>query len=98
MELLDAFARQSDEAIGACVKQQVFSFLDNAVTKLARGLHCGSAQLAPHRLAAATADGGGGGGGAGEAAGGNAMAEGAGDFGELAPEEDVDDDEAVDLT
>lgn len=98
MELLDAFARQSDEAISQCARQQLFTFLDNSITKLARALHCGSAQLMPHRLAAAEQRGGGGGGEAGEPAGGRAMEEGTGDFGELAPEEDVDEDEAIDLT
>lgn len=57
VELLDAYARQSAEAIAACVAQPVFTYLDNHVTLIARGaIFCllmslmGPAPLLPLRV------------------------------------------------
>jgi len=93
--LLDAYARQSDEALKAAVGGQMFNFLENQVTRLAKSLTLRSAGV-PTRLLATAA-----------AASGLAsmaldapasQAEATGDFGEVAPEdEDVAKEEEVDL-
>ena len=86
--LVGAFAAQSDEALAACVGGQTFTFLENQVTRAAKaltlrsaavplGMLGGSAAVAPEVAAAAAAAGG----------------EGTGDFGELAPEDELDPDD-----
>ena len=86
--LVGAFAAQSDEALAACVGGQTFTFLENQVMRAAKaltlrsaavplGMLGGSAAVAPEVAAAAAAAGG----------------EGTGDFGELAPEDELDPDD-----
>ena len=105
-ELLDAFAQQDAEALVACTSLQIFTFLDNLVTKLARSLTLKSVCVPPHRLVAAASSFG----GAartthtasamvgGEDAAGPALEAGTGDFGEMAPEEEAQEEDEVDLT
>lgn len=100
MDLLEAYAQQDEAAVAACLKQQVFGFLDSQLVLASRALTLRSVgvpvdKLASARPAAAAAGGGGrlsgvlggsGGAAAGAAAG---LGQGTGDFGEVAPEEDA---------
>jgi len=102
LELLDAYARQDAEAVAAVLSQSAFSYLDNAVSLLAKTLTLETAAVPGHKIVSATSSGRGGRGGsdgglmaaaAAEGAGGVVLAaptveQAAGDFGEVAPEDD----------
>lgn len=102
LELLDAYARQDAEAVAAVLSQSAFSYLDNAVSLLAKTLTLETAAVPAHKIVSATSSGRGGRGGsdgglmaaaAAEGAGGVVLAaptveQAAGDFGEVAPEDD----------
>jgi len=95
VELLDAYAQQSAEALSACLAQQVFTYLDNQVTLLAKTLTLDGLAVPPHRLMASAAAAGTGD-GTGSKSGGDVppslaaprVDQSAGDFGEVAPEDD----------
>ena len=85
--LVGAFAAQSDEALAACVGGQTFTFLENQVTRAAKALTLRSAAVPLGMLGGSAAV-------APEVAAAAAAA-GAGhhDFGELAPEDELDPDD-----
>ena len=95
--LLDAYTSQSEDALSACVARQVFTFLDHQVTLAARALTLATAScpvfapLSGGDSSHGPASGGGGG-----------LAEGTGDFGEVAPEDEAaaeeEEEEELDLT
>ncbi len=106
-ELLSAYTSQSEEALAACLGQSVFSFLDNQVSLTAKTLTLRSCGVPGERLTQAYSSnfgGGGGSSGGGSGGGGGAKAavamgggaaslgEGTGDFGEVAPEEELTED------
>lgn len=100
LELLDVMAMQDETALAVCVGKQIFTFLDNKITQLAKALTLAAARVPAHRIISAPMAGGGvaagGGGGAlppppPPAPGASASAS-TGDFGEMAPEDELTED------
>mmetsp|Transcript_22755 Transcript_22755/g.47826 ORF Transcript_22755/g.47826 Transcript_22755/m.47826 type:complete len:339 (+) Transcript_22755:138-1154(+) len=93
--LLHAYTSQDEGALQACVSGNIYTHLENRVTHLARGLTLRSAGVPIDKLTVAAAGGGGecGDGGGGAAAAISGSAQGTGDFGEVAPEDELDDDD-----
>jgi len=109
-KLLHGYTSQSEEALAAAVSNHMLSHLENQVTRIAKSLTLRSAGVPMHKVdrgggGGGSGDGGGGGGGltSGGGSGGSGGTgagvvplAGTGDFGELAPEDELDDDD--DLT
>ena len=95
--LLAAFTSQSDEEVAAAVKEHTLTHLENQVARAAKTLTLQSAGVPMHKIdrGGAASGGGAGAGGSGASSGGGGALPlaGTGDFGEVAPEDEVDDDD-----
>jgi len=54
-DLLDAFEKRNVDALNACTKKQIFNFLDNQVTKIARGLKISESLVPEHSIGTVSA-------------------------------------------
>lgn len=97
-ELLGAYAAQNQDALTACLARPQFGFVDNSVSLLARGLTLQSCGCPRDRLSPDYSSNYGGGGASGAAraalpdASAAGMGTGTGDFGEVAPEDELTED------
>jgi len=106
-KLLQGYTSQSEEALAVAVSSHLLAHLENQVTRTAKSLTLRSAGVPMHKIdrggggsggsGGLTSSGGSGGGGAGTGSAGAGAGvlplAGTGDFGEVAPEDELDDDD-----